>query len=272
MVLSKECEKSTATNHQFSSFKLSEKIGSERDSVFFVGTKHMETYDIVYILKYDARAYELRYSLRSIVKNLNFGKVWFVCGSPFGLKPDRHVSMIQRGVLKWQKARSSLLEVCKRKDLSDKFWLFNDDFFVLKPMESETPYFGGMLRDRILQLEHRYNDKQTGYSRELRKCEQTLKDADMTTFNYALHLPMLIDKSKMLEALQTFPDCPMFRSIYGNYAEIGGEQHDDVKITGFERGIPNDADFVSTDDASFFSGKVGRQIRKMFPEKCRFEI
>ena len=232
----------------------------------------MEKYDVVYILKYDAKAYELRYSLRSIEKNLEHGKVWFVCGCPFGLKPDRHLNMIQRGILKWQKAQSSMLEVCKKKDLSDKFWLFNDDFFVLKPMESEVPYFGGMLHDRILQIEHRYDDKKTGYTRALRFCEQTLQDADLTTFNYALHIPMLVDKHKMLEALRAFPECPMFRSIYGNYAEIGGIQHDDVKIRGTEKGIPDDADFVSTEDASFLNGLVGKQIRDMFPEKCRYEI
>lgn len=231
----------------------------------------MNTYDVVYILKIDAKPDELRYSLRSIEENLEHGNVWFVCGQPVGLYPDNSIRMIQKGILKWERARSSLIAVCRNKDVSEKFWLFNDDFFVLKPMTSEEPYFGGMLRDHILHIEHRYNDKHTGYSRALRYCEQVLKDSDHTTFDYALHIPMLVEKAKMLEALETFPDCPMFRSLYGNYAEIGGVQHEDVKIVGMSNKYDKDADFVSTGDSSFAYGRVGVQIRRRFPEACRYE-
>lgn len=231
----------------------------------------MKKYDVVYILKHDVKPDEIRYSLRSIEKNLKHGTVWFFGGMPAGIYPDRAYLMQQKGILKWEKARSSLIEVCVNPEVSDKFWLFNDDFFVLKPVKSETPFFGGMLRDRILHLEHRYNDKRTGYSRALRYCEQVLHDADMTTFNYALHIPILVDKKKMHEALELFPDCPMFRSLYGNYAEIGGEQHDDVKIVSMTTRIPKDADYVSTDDSSFRYGEVGRDIRRMFPDKCKYE-
>ena len=231
----------------------------------------MEKYDVVYILKYDVGLGELRYSLRSIEKNLPHGDVWFVCGQPFGLIPDRTITMRQKGILKWEKARSSMLKVCSNSHVPDKFWLFNDDFFVLKPVESEEPFFGGTLHDHILHIEHRYNDKHTGYTRALRYCESTLNDSGLPTFDYALHVPMLIDKQKMLEALKTFPDCPMFRSLYGNYAGIGGSQHDDVKIVSLTEGIADDADYVSTSNESFKNGIVGKQIRDMFPDMCRYE-
>lgn len=231
----------------------------------------MEKYDVIYILKYDVEPYELRYSLRSIEKNLPHGDVWFVCGQPFGLIPDRTITMRQKGILKWEKARSSMLKVCSNPHVPDKFWLFNDDFFVLKPVESETPFFGGTLRDHILRVEHRYNDKQTGYTKSLRFCETVLNESDLSTFDYALHVPMLIDKQKMLEALETFPDCPMFRSLYGNYAGIGGDQHDDVRIVSLTEGIADDADYVSTSNDSFKNGLVGKQIRDMFPDMCRYE-
>ena len=231
----------------------------------------MNKYDVVYILKQDVKSYEIRYSLRSIERNLDHENVWFFGGQPVGLIPDKAYPMHQKGILKWERARSSLIEVCKNPEVSEKFWLFNDDFFVLKPVKSEEPFFGGMLHDRILHIEHRWNDKRTGYTRALRHCEETLHDADLTTFNYALHIPLLVDKAKMLEALELFPDCPMFRSIYGNYAEIGGTQHDDVKIVGMGTPIPDGADYVSTDDSSFFYGRVGEQIRRMFPVPCKYE-
>lgn len=231
----------------------------------------MDKYDVVYILKNDIKPDELKYSLRSIEKNLPHRNVWFVGGQPNGLFPDNRIQMIQSGILKWEKARSSLIRACKNKDISERFWLFNDDFFVMKPVEDDTPFFGGMLRDRILRIEHRHGDKRTGYTKALRYCEQVLQDAEFSTFDYALHLPMLVDKKKMLEAIDTFPNCPMFRSLYGNYAGIGGVQHDDVKITGIDESIPDDADYVSTADSSFRCGKVGREIRRRFSEKCQYE-
>lgn len=231
----------------------------------------MDKYDVVYILKNDVKPDELRYSLRSVEKNLSHRNVWFVGGEPNGLFPDRAIYMIQRGVLKWEKARSSLIRACACPEISERFWLFNDDFFVLQPVTSDVPFFGGMLHDHILHIEHRYGDKRTGYTKALRYCEQTLTDAEMSTFDYALHLPMVVDKKKMLECLKTFPDCPMFRSLYGNYAEIGGVQHDDVKIIDVNESIPDDADFVSTSNASFASGVVGEKIKMMFPERCKYE-
>lgn len=232
----------------------------------------MNEYDVVYILKNGINPNELRYSLRSIEKNLAHSKVWFVGGQPEGLIPDGSIAAEQRGFLPWEKARSSLIDACTCEYVSERFWLFNDDFFVLKPVESETPFFGGMLRDHILQIEHLYNDKRTAYSKALRYCEQVLKESELSTFDYALHLPMLVDKERMLEAIETFSECPMFRSIYGNYAEIGGVQHNDVKIRGLSDPIPEDADFVSTNSSSFCFGLVGKQLRQMFQERSKFEL
>lgn len=231
----------------------------------------MKAYDVVYILKTDIVPDELRYSLRSIEKNLEHGNVWFVGGQPNGLIPDKAIPMFQKGILKWEKARSSIIRLCSEESVPDRFWLFNDDFFVLKPVESDEPFFGGTLRDHILRIEHRHGDKKTGYTHALRFCEQVLMDGDYSTFNYALHLPMIVDKKKMLEAVETFPQCPMFRSLYGNIAEIGGVQHDDVKITDLKQRIPDGADYVSTDGNSFARGEVGKQIREMFPDKCKYE-
>lgn len=231
----------------------------------------MRKYDIVYILEEDVRSGELRYSLRSIEKNMTHGKVWFYCGKPEGIDPDEYVPMKQQGFMKWEKAKSSLIRACMNDDITEKFWLFNDDFFVLKRMLSIKPLFDGSMHDHILQIEHRYNDKKTGYTKMLRACEEQLKDAGCTTFNYAIHVPMLIDRQQMLEALQMFPSCPMFRCLYGNYQAIGGNGHEDVKIHDAMTPVPDGADFVSTDDRAFYCGRVGRDLRNMFPDKCRYE-
>lgn len=225
--------------------------------------------DIVYILKNNCDGYELRYSLRSL-KNMDHGKVWFIGGQPDGLYPDGRMAFEQQGETKWERVRNSLIKVCRNKDITDDFWLFNDDFFILKPID-ETPLFNGLLRDHILHVEHRHQDHPTQYTKKLRECEQILKDSGLPTFNYAIHVPMLMNKQKLKKALMLYSDTPMFRSIYGNYAEIGGNNHKDVKIIGLQSEIPDNADMVSTSDESFRYGIVGQRIRDKFQIRCRYE-
>lgn len=231
----------------------------------------MRKYDIVYILKADASDRELRYSLRSVEKNLPHRKVWFYCGKPAGLVPDEYVRHKQVGETKGERVRSSLIEVCKNDKITKRFWLMNDDFFILQPMTSEKPYFSGMLRDRIDEIEKRACGR-TNYTKELAFCESLLKSEGFPTFAYdAIHIPMLVQREKMLEVLETYPMCNMVRSLYGNYAMIGGNPHSNVKVKNGRKRLNKEADFVSTDDNSFNFGMIGQDIRAMFRDKSRFE-
>lgn len=229
----------------------------------------MKRYDVVYILRANVKPDELRYSLRSIEKNMTHGKVWFFCGCPDGIVPDEHVRMVQAGLNKWERVRNTLIRVCKTDGVSDRFWLFNDDFYVLRRMTRTVPLHRGEIRDHVKGIEARHG-RPSGYSRSLKLCEARLREKGLTTLDYALHVPMLIDKAKALETLEAFPDCPMFRSLYGNYAKIGGELFDDVKTTDPNKQIPDDALFFSTSNKAF-AGSVRRQMEQMFPEPCRYE-
>ena len=229
----------------------------------------MRRYDVVYILRADAGPDELRYSLRSIEENMTHGKVWFFCGCPDGIVPDVHVRMVQTGVSKWEKVRNTLIRVCSNEEITDKFWLFNDDFYVLQRMTKTTPLHRGELRDHVKGIEQRHG-RPSGYTRRLKLCEKRLREVGLPTLDYALHVPMLIDKAKGLETLQMFPDCPMFRSLYGNYAQIGGELSEDVKTVDPDKIIPEDAMFFSTSNKSF-AGRVREQLEQRFPEPCRYE-
>ena len=229
----------------------------------------MRKYDIVYILRDGPATEELRYSLRSIEKNMDHGKVWFYCGCPDGFKPDVHVPHEQRGGTKWERVRSSLIEICNNDKISKQFWLFNDDFYVMSKMQKAENFQRGLLHDHIRGIEKRHG-RTTGYSRNLRHCESQLQQAGLTTLDYALHIPMLVDRAKALEALQMFPRCPMFRSIYGNYAQIGGAFHNDVKTTDPSKEIEKGADFFSTSNKAF-AGFVREQMEKKFPDPCRYE-
>lgn len=228
-------------------------------------------YDIVYILKPDAAPDELRYSLRSVEANFQFRKIWFYCGKPDGLEPDEYVAHIQTGAAKWERVRSSLVEICKNNDITKKFWLFNDDFYVLKPTKSTKAFYNGVIRDHYLQIEERHGGRPSSYSIRLKECEAYLDAAGLTRLNYALHVPMLVDRAKLLEVLEMFPRCPMVRNLYGNYAKVGGEYHQDVKIADPLADVDAGADYLSTSDQSF-KGKAGAFLAERFPDKSRFEV
>ena len=99
-----------------------------------------------------------------------------------------------------------------------------------------------------------------------------LKADGKDRLDYAMHVPMLINRKKGLEVLQRFPNVPMFRSLYGNYWRIGGTLMDDVKIQN-NNDIPGkDWRFVSTSDGSFEHGRVGDYIRKQFKDASKYEI
>lgn len=229
----------------------------------------MRKHDVVYILKQDVRPDELRYSLRSVEENLPHRKVVFYCGKPEGIEPDVHVPHKQIGYLKWERARSSMLALCQDDSLTKQIWLMNDDFYILQPMTSEKPLHRGLLRDHYKAIKERRNGMSTEYSRQLAICEGLLKQAGLTTLDYALHVPMLIDRRKMLEAVQMFPRCPMFRSLYGNYAGVGGTFSHDYKLMTIDGEIDTEAPFLSTADKTF--PRALAFLEERFPEPSRFE-
>lgn len=227
--------------------------------------------DIVYILRNGIEGDELRYSLRTL-KNIPHDKVWFFGGEPSGLKPDRQVTLQQQGVSVWSRVSWTLEQVCKNKEVSDDFILFNDDFFVMKPIDELPPYFDMTLYKRCQQIRKRRGGQHSIYEQNLMRLREMLMSEHKKTYNYAVHVPMVINKKKALEVLGKYRRMPMFRSLYGNYWNIGGEQLTDCKIVKKDIEPSEDAVFLSTSEASFAHGKVGEYIRSQFTEECEYEV
>lgn len=231
-------------------------------------------YDVVYLLKETAFNAELLYSLRSLEMNWQFNKVWFYGGCSERIKPDHHVPVEQNQPSKWENVRSMLVEVCKNDDITEDFWLFNDDFFVLKPVsENMPPQYNGSLKAQIERVERKHNGS-TDYTMRLRHLLETLEKAKKPTLNYSVHKPMLINRKKALEVLTKFPDEPMFRALYGNYWRIGGNSCRDMKVmlVDYDMKKIKDWPFVSTEDVSWRIGTIGKFLRNKFNQKGRFEI
>ena len=232
-----------------------------------------ERWDIVYVLKNDiddGNYSELRYSLRSLV-NFPHRNVWFAGGQPERLKPDYSFPIDQKGTTKWEKVCYTLKKICENKEISENFWLFNDDFFVMAPNKQYHAYTDGDLAFRILTLEDRQRGR-TKYSNILRQCLFFLKQNNLPTTNYALHLPMLINKIKALEVLDTYPEIINFKNIYGNYIGMEAYYTSDVKYSDNSRSIDKSSPYLSSMDRSFLNGAIGNYIRESFPEKSKYEI
>ena len=225
--------------------------------------------DVVYILGDNLKTDELRYSLRSIEKNLPHRLVWFVGHIPDGFTPDRAIRHQQGGGNKWERIRSSMLRIAQEPELSPEFFLFNDDFFVMKQQRGKFVNFADKtltwrieeLREVFPWLNH--------YGRTLVKARDELKIKGKTEVNFEVHMPMIFDKALVPTVLSC--SSPQMRSIYGNMNGIPYKQHDDVKVYDLDV-VPDDPDYLSTNDETFTKGAVGEYIRNQFPEASRFEV
>ena len=232
------------------------------------GAGYSGKHDVVYILKSDVSPEELKYSLRSL-ENFPHGKVWFFTGCPNGLKPDRYVPFKQIGEWKWQMATSTYRAIAETDEVSDDFWMFNDDFFILEKVDGLPYMYHNDLMWLINDIRKRHSV--STYSRQLDRARMELEFKRMGTLNYCLHVPMLFNKEKVLKTMKEFPNSPMFRSLYGNMWNVGGVDVPDVKIYDMES-IPQKGQILlSTYDESFKHGKVGEWIRTRFQNKSRWE-
>jgi len=226
-------------------------------------------HDIVYILRNDIQSDEIIYSLRSVDQNFRHNSVWIYGGKPDSIKPDHYVKYKQLGGSKYMKVTNTLREICNNDDITEQFYLFNDDFFIMQQVEEFPTLYAGTLWERCDRIRERHG-RDSGYSKNLRETAALLEREGYGQLDYALHCPILIDRRKALDTLDQFTGYPMFRSLYGNHHSIGGQWAKDHKIQN-TTDTPGECLFVSTSDKSFRFGAVGKTLRTMFKEPSRFE-
>ena len=234
----------------------------------------MEGYDVVYFVKDKSINEELTYSIRSVVANFPHRKIWIYGGIPSNLIKENYVMELQVGTTKWDKVRRMFMHAANNNDITESFYLFNDDFFVMKKVEKMPVLYRGPLAEHILTIEGVYGNKPTNYTKQLRKVFYKLGDENLPRRSYELHVPFLFNRKKLAEIIRKYPDLRCTRTMYGNCNDIGGERVDDVKVYGGSRNpVKSYSTFLSTDDKAWRTNTMGvtNYIKSSFPEKSRYE-
>lgn len=227
--------------------------------------------DIVYLCRKGDNE-ELRYSLRSVAKNLPESRVWLV-----GYKPNWYSGdfiSVPDISSKFYNIHNLINHIAFDDQISDDFIMMNDDFFITKPLDTVPVYHGGLLLDKI----NRYYELNPGssYNRMLfRTYNYLVKNGIKDPLDYDIHIPLPFNRTKLRK---TIVKKELPRSTYGNLAGIGGEYMPDVKT--YSRGsklsqrshnfLESDYPYISSEDGSFLDILNG-VLKDMFPEPSKYE-
>ena len=226
--------------------------------------------DIVYVCRPGDNE-ELRYSIRSVVKNMPHDNIWLIGNKPKWY--EGNFLSVPDTSNKYENIRNAIKSVSINSDISDDFVLMNDDFFVMNPL-SEIPVFhGGLLIDKI-------NDYitlvgMTRYVKLLMNTHRFLTNYGIKNpLDYDIHTPIQMNKANLTKIIHKkhFP-----RSMYGNIFNIGGTEIKDVKIYpntsnlySKSYNIDTSIPYLSTLDSSFKG--VFALLYGMFSDKSKYEL
>ena len=215
---------------------------------------------------------ELRYSIRSVVKNTENANIWIVGGKPSWYTGNYIKSDQSRD--KYKNVLNSLNTIVNNDGIPEDFILMNDDFYIIKPIDKISVYHGGDFQKKVDTFAK--NIKNSYYTAMLKNTKKELRDAGIESpLDYAIHVPIELNKKKLATVIKPGVST---RTMYGNLFSIGGKEIDDVK---FHRAATRewtvnpdldvlDFEYLSTSDESF--PEVYESILKdMFSEPSPYE-
>lgn len=231
--------------------------------------------DIVYICQAAERNEPLRYSLRSLV-NLPHARVWIIGYKPRWVYGVSYLPTVQRGP-KHANTWRNWQAMAGCADLSDRFVLFNDDFFVTRPITAIPTLHRGTLDDTLAWYARQ---RLAAYRQRAEYTRKLLVRAGHPGpfYSYELHTPMVMDRAALAEAVgwldrnRTAPlEYVSKRTFYGNWARAQGERAHDIKVQKSAQGLPQSPlPFLSTAPASW-SGLTGGWVRRQFAVPSVYE-
>lgn len=226
--------------------------------------------DAVYVVRPGEYNEELRYSIRSLVAHLPFDQLVIAGHVPGWLKPDVALEVPQARGAKQSNARANLDAAIASPDVSEPFLYLNDDMFVMAPLPRMPMLHNGPVAEFVAR---HAKLRTSGYMQAAIKTAERLAELGVRDpLSYELHVPMVVDKPGLSEALDAGRGIAglHWRTLYGNLAGVGGELMADCKVYTLRdefRGLA----FLSTSDRRFKHYPVGAYIRDAFPTPSAYE-
>ena len=197
----------------------------------------MSSIDLVYVLGSGSAWHnnELRFSLRSVERNLSGVRHIYVVGEDPGFLTDQ-VKYIHHPDPLHQNADGNMalkiLRACQEEELSEDFLFMNDDFIIARPIEAyRIPWLHkGNFKDRTEKFW-----KAQFYRYRLHRTYLALKERNLPTLQYDYHAPMLMNRLEFPRVMAQFDFEEgigyTFRSLYGNVLALPAIPVDGHKVT-----------------------------------------
>lgn len=229
--------------------------------------------DVVYVVKEGEANEPLRHSLRSLV-NLPHRRVWIAGYRPTWVASEVGHVAVQQGADKFDNSTRNLEAAASHPEVTDDILYFNDDFFVVDPVEDVPLMHRALVRDFAAELYRKWKRTYPYLDGMMKTLTLLEKLGVPDPLCYEVHVPMPMTKGRLLETMNVgFGTRPLHkRTLYGNMHHAPEESTlvDDPKV-GFAA-MPSDmpSPFVSTSDRAW-SGRTGQWIRRRFAKPGPYE-
>jgi len=224
---------------------------------------------------------ELRWSLRSLVNAPDVTDVWIIGSCP-GWVTGVRTLLLPSKPSKWPNIHQSLEALAACEQISEPFVMMNDDMVFTRPVDELVPIHLGTVTEHIetRRRTQGHMEANNSHVRGMVAARQELRRRGMPDEQilcYESHTPMIFRRAWLADMLATaklmpFLPCSLY-SAGGGPVGVRGQQakvHETSRLAlrnNLEHGQP----YLSTDDRSFRDGAVGKYVRELFPDPCRFE-
>lgn len=226
--------------------------------------------DVVYIYKRNpGKETELKYSLRSVEKNLPMAKrVFFVGDRPEIAKRGKvgYLHCPGSDKNKYLNAFDKIMRAAESPHISDDFILMNDDFYILKPYKT-LPYY---YKTDLLSWYAKYQFRKVRYFSKIKATFNMVGNAKV----FEVHFPFVFNKAKLLglSASYSLPANVMLRTLYGaEYGVTGHKTRDYKALNENEVKLFSKKPFMSSSDEVAKSRVFVETMEKLFPYKSKWE-
>lgn len=229
---------------------------------------------IVYPLKYPGGSQfnnlELRYSLRSIEKHLKDNVPIYIISAK---KPDflnENIRFIEEdGYMK------AMEKAC---DIAKEIVWWNDDIYLIKDIDWEYLRLWRRSTQQVGIKQQKQRLKSTnGWSANLGKVIERLRENGLTTYSYVSHSPYMYDTEKLREIIPyfNFGYKSSIETAYGNIYDPplrkSGDKILRYNANYFWGDIGKNKYMLNHDNAGF-TPSLRYWLQTQFPNKCKYEV